>query len=212
MTTLVSFLLDRTGSMESIKTDTIGSFNTYLEGLKAGDTDIKFSMSQFDSDRGTQETYTRINIKEVKKLTTEDYKPFGGTNLIDAAYQLIKNTESFVDSQMIKPKVIIVIQTDGEENASREHTWEQLNSLIKSKQEIGWQFNFMGAGIDAYKQSQRMGISALNTVSYSKDAGATRAAYMNLSHNHTAFAAGATMDVAFSAEQKLQAKDQFVPK
>ena len=74
---------------------------------------------------------------------------------------------------------MICIQTDGEENASEEHNWDELSALVKEKRALGWQFNFMGAGIDAYDQGARMGIAADQTLSYDpKDPAANKAAFM----------------------------------
>jgi hypothetical protein len=212
MTTLVAFLLDRTGSMENIKNDTIGSFNAYIGGLKSGDEDIQFVFSQFDSERGTSVS-PRQSIKEVPLLTQETYYPRGGTNLIDAAYQTIQNISEFVQTQMTKPRVIICVQTDGEENASTKYTWEQLNSLVKAKQELGWQFNFMGAGIDAYKQANRMGIASIHTMSYNHlDEVATHNAFAATARNHGMYASGASASTEYSNKQRLDAGDAFATK
>lgn len=73
---------------------------------------------------------------------------------------------------------VICFQTDGEENSSTEHTWNELNALIKDKAGAGWQFNFMGVGFDAYHQGTRMGIAPQATMAYDhRDAEATRMAF-----------------------------------
>jgi hypothetical protein len=74
---------------------------------------------------------------------------------IDAAYKTIKAVEKSLNGS--NPKVVVCIQTDGHENASTEHTWDELNALIKEKSAAGWQFNFLGTGIDAYDTGAHMG-------------------------------------------------------
>jgi hypothetical protein len=93
------------------------------------------------------------------------YQPRGGTPLIDAALKTIAAVEDSLAKYDTVPKVIVCIQTDGEENSSTEHTWEELKQVVAEKTKKGWQFNFMGTGIDAYDQGARMGIAAANTMS-----------------------------------------------
>lgn len=207
--TLVTFLLDRTGSMASIKADTIGGFNAYLEGLQQATTPILFTFLQFDS-RSLDKICVKVPVAQVKPLTDATFIPRDMTNLIDSAYETIKAVEASEESKT--HKIIICIQTDGEENSSRKHNWEELNSLIKEKQEAGWQFNFMGAGIDAYKQASRMGISTANTMSYnSSDKAATFSAYTARASSHASFAMGRSTDTTISLNEKMAAGDKFDP-
>jgi hypothetical protein len=110
----------------------------------------------------------------------------------------------------VAPRVVISIQTDGLENASTEHTWADLNLLIKEKAKLGWQFNFMGAGIDAYEQGRQMGIPAAATVSYDKASpAATVAAFAASADNTVRFARMEAASVAFTPGQKRAAGDRF---
>jgi hypothetical protein len=207
--TLVTFLLDRTGSMESIRDDTIGAFNTYLDTLKQGDSSIYFTLIQFDS-IGVDKLHVNQPVKDVPRLTREHYVPRAATPLIDASYKTIKAVEKSVSGNP-DTKVVICIQTDGQENASTEHTWDELNALIKEKSEAEWQFNFMGASIDAYSQAARMGIPADQTMSYeSKDTGATQAAFRTTAENTMLYALGGTHKTAYSRAQKQAAVDKFM--
>ena len=160
--TLVTFLLDETGSMESIKDDTIGGFNSYLASLKTESTPIDFTLIKFDS-RRIEKVCVATPVAQVKELDIANYQPGASTPLIDAAYKTIKAVEKSLNGQT--PKVIICIQTDGHENASTEHGWDDLNALIKEKTAAGWQFNFLGTGIDAYDTGARMGVAAASTLS-----------------------------------------------
>jgi len=209
-TTLVTFLLDRTGSMESIKDDTIGAFNANLATLQKGGAGIEFSFLQFDSISLDTMCVNRP-VAEVAPLTDATFQPRGSTPLIDAAYATIEAVGEAIQKRGIAPQVVICIQTDGQENASTEHTWDDLNRLIKEKSKLGWQFSFMGAGIDAYQQARQMGISDAATVSYDKmSARASRHAFAASAENTMRFARMESLDVAFSALQKEEAGDAYV--
>lgn len=209
--TLVTFLLDRTGSMSQIKQDTIGAFNEYVSTLKdtdGGDNgEVDFTFVTFDS-VSIDKICVGVPIKDAPELNDKNYVPRGWTPLIDAAYKTIKATEAAAKDR----KVVICIQTDGEENASTEYTWAQLNGLIKEKMAAGWQFNFMGASIDAYKQATAMGLSAAQTMSYNaQDAGQTRMAFGASARNTRSFASGQSLHTNYSALDKSNAGDAFDP-
>ncbi len=208
--TLVTFLLDRTGSMEPIRDDTIGAFNAYLETLQEGDSsDVFFSLLTFDS-MSVDKVHVNQPVKDIPRLTRETFVPRASTPLIDASVKAIHAVEKSVGDG--DTKVVICIQTDGQENASTEHTWGELNALIKAKTAAGWQFNFMGAGIDAYEQGKRMGIAAMNTMSYdAHDAQATTMAFAASAQNTRSFASGATLSTAYTSTQRLQSGDRFAP-
>jgi hypothetical protein len=208
--TLVTFLLDRTGSMQSIKDDTIGAFNAYLEGLQRSGEAICFSLLQFDS-MSIDTLAKNLPVAEVAPLDGDSFQPRASTPLIDAAVKTIKAVEEALAKRKGTPKVVVCIQTDGLENASVEHSWADLNALIKDKVGQGWQFNFMGAGIDAYQQGARMGIAAESTLSYSKDRMRTHAAFAARAAATAAYASGARTDMSFSPAEKAAAGDQFAP-
>lgn len=110
-------------------------------------------------------------------------------------------------------KVVICFQTDGEENSSTEHTWNELNALIKDKAGAGWQFNFMGVGFDAYHQGTRMGIAPQATMAYDhRDAEATRMAFGASAENARRYACAEAPDTAYAPSQKAAAGDRFFEK
>jgi hypothetical protein len=208
-TTLVTFLLDRTGSMQSIKDDTIGAFNAYLQTLQKKGGGIEFSFLQFDS-ISIDKVCVNTPVAEVAPLTDDTFQPRASTPLIDAAYATIEAVGEAIGRRDVAPKVVICIQTDGQENASTEHTWAELNLLIKEKSKLGWQFNFMGAGIDAYEQGRQMGIPAAATVSYDKTSrAATVGAFAASAANTVAYARDEAPTVGFTSAQKRMAGDRF---
>jgi hypothetical protein len=205
--TLVTFLLDRTGSMQSIKDDTIGAFNAYLEGLQKDPAGISFTLVQFDS-MSLDKVCVGVPVRDAPPLSDGNYQRRASTPLIDAAYKTIKAVEKSAPDA--KTKIVICIQTDGQENCSTEHTWAELHALIKEKAAANWQFNFMGAGIDAYEQGQRMGISAAATMSYdSSDRRATRAAFAASASNTQSFRHGLSETTQYSAAQRSASGDRF---
>ncbi|SFP87348.1 hypothetical protein SAMN04488047_11564 [Tranquillimonas alkanivorans] len=144
-------------------------------------------------------------------MTDEDYYPRGGTPLIDAACATIRaGADSLADAGKAEgTKVVIAIQTDGMENQSVENSWEDLKALIGEKEEAGWELVFMGAGINAYNQGARMGISRAKTVSYGRDREATEAAFAATAHNTAAFASGEMASMDYSVDQKLRSGDRY---
>lgn len=207
--TLVTFLLDRTGSMEAIRDDTIGGFNAYLDGLKSdGDANIDFTLVQFDS-VSIDKICVAVPVAEVSKLTRETYQPRASTPLIDAACKTINAVEASLLSQPAA-KVVVCIQTDGQENSSVEHSWDELNALIKEKSAKGWQFNFMGVGIDAYEQGARMGIAPDSTMAYDHhDPAAVRAAFVGSAQSARRYATGAAPTAAYARAEKAAAGDRL---
>ena len=207
--TSITFLLDRTGSMQRILKGTISGFNAYLDVLKEDTGELYFTLIQFDS-VSTDIVYANLPIADVPHLSCETYKPRGWTPLIEAAWRAIKAVEKSVAGT--PAKVIVCIQTDGEENASGcDYTWQMLNDLIKEKTALGWQFNFMGASMDAYQQAGRMGISAGSTMSYDGQSGvATKEAFAGTARNARSYASGQSAGTGYSTAQKAAAGDVYM--
>lgn len=212
-TSLVTFLLDRSGSMRSCQAATIEAFNGFLSGLKEEkDAEITFSFLQFDS-VSFDKCCVNSPIAQVPDLSTETYQPRGSTPLIDAAVKTIRAVEGALVTRDDNPKIVICIQTDGHENESRQHTWEELRALVFAKTELGWEFNFMGAGIEGYDQAVRMGIGAMNTMSYdSADLARTRHAFAASAANTREFSKGAVMNTAYSVSQRVGSGDKHFEK
>lgn len=211
--TLVTLLLDRSGSMQSVRDDTVGAINAWLGELRRTEAEMRFSLVLFDDHHGRmelQKLHVAAPIRDVPDLQTDEFRPRGTTPLIDAACTTIRAVRESLEGRD-DVRVIFAIQTDGLENASRENRWEDLRALIGECEAAGWQFTFMGCGIDAYGQGARMGIRSENTVSYGRDPLATHAAFAATAENTRLYAAGARADVSYSVEQKLHAGDRFDP-
>jgi hypothetical protein len=206
-TTLVTFLLDRTGSMRAIKSETIGGFNGYLDMLErdVGDL-IEFSLLQFDS-VSIDTLYAGAGLSNVARLTDETYQPRAYTPLIDACVEAIKTTEELVARRKDRPHVVVVFQTDGEENASRRHQFVDLVDMIRRHTDEGWQFVFLGANIDAYKTARAFGIADEATLGYLAEE--SLFTLQRVAERIGSLAEGRLREVRFSAEEKRAAGDRF---
>lgn len=164
------FVLDRSGSMAGLATDTIGGYNTMLEKQKQEQGDAIVTTVLFDDEY--EMLYSGVDIQKVEPLTEKQYFARGMTALLDAVGKTIAAVDEkyskFPDS-MIPEKTLFVITTDGMENASHEFNQEGIKTLIEAHKEKGWEFIFLGANIDAVKVGGSMGINANRSVSYKAD-------------------------------------------
>jgi uncharacterized protein YegL len=181
-TTIVNFLLDSSGSMQANKDVTIRSFNEYVNSLKNDPkADYRFTLTTFSNIARVE--FQDKSIKEVREINAETYKPDGITALFDA----IGKTAAGISND--KDKILFVILTDGEENASHEYKIEAIKALIEEKQKKGnWTFTFMGCNIDAYQHAGKFGIAAGNTMTLTS--ANLDASMQKLSRATRSFAAG----------------------
>jgi hypothetical protein len=162
------FILDRSGSMESCRDDTIGGFNSFLEDQKQlGGT---LSLNQFDHEFTV--CYKDEPIVKVEPLTRNTFVPRGSTALLDAIGTAIKMCEG-------KEKPVFAILTDGLENSSRTYTKAHVKDLIEQKTKDGWTFIYLGANQDAFAEAGSIGISPMTTMNY--DGSKTPEAFSSLS-------------------------------
>ena len=131
-----------------------------LNTLKQKPEGVRFTLTQFNGTK-VDTVYNNVKLVDVEELTRDTYEPNDMTPLYDAIGVTVKAIG------MDKENVIVVIQTDGGENVSKEYTFAMITELIRQKQEDGWTFVFLGADIDAYDISRNLGISAGNVISYS---------------------------------------------
>jgi hypothetical protein len=211
--TLTTLLLDRSGSMQSLHAQTLAAINGWLGELRGSGEDIRLSLVQFDHADGAmqlEKTHVARRIAEVPDLAGSDFRPRGTTPLIDAAMETIAAIRASLEGRA-DVKVVMAIQTDGHENASRRFRWEDLRREIAAREAEGWEFVFMGAGLgrDTYAMGARMGIAAEKTLSYGTDMEATRTAFRETGRNTAMYASGAAMSMAYTSLQKSASGDVF---
>lgn len=172
------FILDRSGSMYGLETDTIGGFNSVLAKNKEQDGECFVSTVLFDDE--TKVLHDRLNIQDVAPMTAKEYTLGGCTALLDAVGGAIRHHDMIQRYQPEDHKsnqVIFVIITDGLENASYKYSYDQVKEMIKGHESSGWEFMFLGANIDAAAEAGRMGIKLENAANYVHDGTGTKAVY-----------------------------------
>ncbi len=177
------FILDRSGSMSGLESDTIGGYNAMLKKQQAEPGEAIVTTVLFDDDY--QLLHDRINIKGISPITEKDYYVRGCTALLDAIGKTINkigNAQKHTSEEQWAAKVMLVITTDGMENASREYSYEKIRCMIeRQKNKYGWEFIFLGANIDAFAVASQMGISRDRTANYHADSTGTQVNFMAVS-------------------------------
>ena len=172
-------IIDRSGSMSGLEADTIGGFNSMIEKQKKEEGEAYVSVVLFD-DR-SQVLYDRIDIQKVEPMNDKQYYVRGCTALLDAvgsAIHHIGNVHKYAKEEDVPEKTIMIITTDGMENASRLYTYDKVKRMIeRQKERYHWEFMFLGANIDAVKEAGRFGISASRAVRYEHDSVGTKLNY-----------------------------------
>jgi uncharacterized protein YegL len=173
------FILDRSGSMAGLESDTIGGYNAMLEKQRSEQGEAIVTTVLFDDKY--QLLHDRINIKGVNLITEKDYFVRGTTALLDAigrTIQKIANAQKHTMEEQRPDKTIFVITTDGMENASREYNYEKIKGMVElEKEKYGWEFIFLGANIDAVSTAAKFGISSDRAANYNADSEGTKLNY-----------------------------------
>lgn len=181
--TEIVFILDRSGSMAGLESDTIGGFNAMIEKQKRAEGEALVSTVLFDGE--SEVIHDRVDLRNIKPLTEDDYSVRGCTALIDAiggAIHHIGNVHKYAREEDVPEHTLFVITTDGMENASRRYSSEEVKKMIeRQKEKYGWEFLFLGANIDAVETAKGFGIGADRAVNYRSDSVGTRLNYEVLS-------------------------------
>lgn len=209
--THLAFLLDRSGSMQSIKTATELGFAAFIEQQAAAPGRCTVTLAQFDSEY--EEVYA---ARDIHDLPTFSLQPRGSTALLDSMARLILDTgrELAALPEDRRPGTVIVgVMTDGHENASKEWTREAVKALVEQQEnEFSWTVSYMGANQDAIEVGASLGVRRESSLTYSTENVAEAMAVYGESASAMRYsvAAGAPMSVArdsaaFSDEQRSRA-------
>jgi uncharacterized protein YegL len=181
----IYFVLDRSGSMESMASDVVGGFNGFLAEQQADWPDALMTLIQFDSNDPHEVLAEAVPIAEVRRLSRDSFAPRGGTPLYDAMGHAITDATIRIEQRRAARQpdesILFVTFTDGEENQSVQYRREQLFDLVKKHEQEGWTFVYLGADQDAYAEGGRVGFSASSTQNFKGDAQGSRAAFLSLS-------------------------------
>ena len=172
-------ILDRSGSMGGLESDTIGGYNSMLKKQREAEGEVLVSTVLFD-DR-TEVLYDRVPLEKLPQMTEKEYYVRGCTALLDAvggAVRHIGNVHKYAREEDRPEKTIFVITTDGLENASREYSYDLVKKMVeRQKEKYGWEFLFLGANIDAIETAGRFGITADRAANYHSDSRGTALNY-----------------------------------
>lgn len=177
--TEIVFILDRSGSMSGLESDTIGGYNAMLEKQKSAPGQAIVSTVLFDD--SCEVLHDRFDIKTVVPMSDNEYFVRGCTALLDAvggAIHHIGNIHKYAHEEYRPEKTLFIITTDGMENASRRYNYDRVKMMIeRQKEKYGWEFIFLGANIDAVEVADRFGIGADRAANYHADSEGTQLNY-----------------------------------
>ena len=177
------FILDRSGSMAGLESDTIGGFNAMIEKQKKQDGKCYVSTVLFDN--VSEVLHDRVNLSDIKPMTDKEYTVRGCTALIDAlggAIHHIGNIHKYARNEDVPEHTMFIITTDGMENASRKYSSDKVKAMIeRQKEKYGWEFLFIGANIDAVETAAQYGIDKDRAVNYVPDPTGTHILYESVS-------------------------------
>jgi len=216
--TAIAVILDQSGSMGSVCTDTIGGFNNFLTEQKKLDGKAFLTLCTFSDTYQLVHNYVPLN--DVPELTTETYSPSGWTALLDAVGATVNSLKKKIASmqEADQPKkVVFVILTDGQENASVEYKRAQIKSMLEEQQsKHNWQIIFLGANFDSFAEGASIGVAG-SSFNYTSNSRGTQRTYSAISDSIGAyrFSKSASMDMnAFADLDKdnLAGASMIIPK
>lgn len=190
------FIIDRSGSMSGLESDTIGGFNAMIEKQKKEDGEVYVSTILFDNESTV--LHDRLPLSRIPKMTAKDYNVRGCTALVDAiggAIHHIGNIHKYARPEDVPAHTMFIITTDGQENASYKYNSENVKKMIEHQREkYGWEFLFIGANIDAVETAANFGIAKNRAVNYHADSEGTQVLYATISEPISAMRASKDID------------------
>ncbi len=202
--THLAYILDRSGSMQSLQEAAVSAFNNFLQSQLDVPDEAKLSLVLFD-DR-YERLHHGIPLQNVPMLTAADFVPRGSTALLDAIGRTIKELSASNDTLLEEhrpSKVILAIFTDGYENASRTYTNAHISDLIAAHREKGWEFLFLAANQDAIATAAAMNIHAADTSAVYADAKGMKTTGSSFSRKVRAIRKASMADPHHLSEEEL---------
>ncbi|MDP2814759.1 MAG: VWA domain-containing protein [Erysipelotrichaceae bacterium] len=196
------FILDRSGSMSGLESDTIGGYNSLLNKQRSEEGSAIVTTVLFDDQ--FELLHDRLDIHAISPISEKDYFVRGSTALLDAIGKTINkigNVQKHTKPEMRADKVLVIITTDGMENSSVEYSYDRIKKMIeRQKSQYGWEFIFLGANIDALATAHRFGIDSSRAANYRADSLGTHLNYSTLNKAVSKFRSEATIDDDWKAE------------
>lgn len=201
MTTKIFAIVDRSGSMQSLTQSTIDGYNEFVDKLRK-EKGVRLTTVLFD-----HEQLIPVDdkpIKDVAKLDRETYYPRGSTALIDAVCSTLNERKKDVKST---DKALVLIITDGYENASKEYTSDDMRDLIHGlEKKKNWTFTYLGANQDSWDTAKKWGFKAGNVANYNATMAGTGAVYAASSNMAVNLVRGSAMNVGAAFDDKVKAQ------
>lgn len=174
------YLLDRSGSMQPLREAVVHETNALLTEQRGGDDECRITIAQFDSQDPFELIVDDEAISDVKPLIAADYVPRGATPLYDAIGALIGRADRRIRERnaagLAEEDQMVVIFTDGLENASTDHDSASIIQLLNERQAQGWTIAYLGANQDSYAQSRKLGVDPRSASNFdASEAGIARA-------------------------------------
>ena len=204
------FILDESGSMSGMESDTIGGFNSMIEKQRREEGEAYVSTVLFSND--SRVIHDRVALSRVEPMTVRQYTPHGCTALLDAlggAIHHIGNVHKYARREDVPEHTVFVITTDGMENASHYYTKSEVKRMVeRQKARYGWEFLFLGANIDAISAAEDIGIRRDRAVTYVRDDIGTKLNYKVVSDTICSMRMGAPVTASWKAEIEEDAKNR----
>jgi len=201
--TSINVVMDASGSMAPLTKDTIGGFNNFMTEQRAQPGTAFVTLCLFSTI--IKLIHDCVDLKLVPQLTTDTYRPSGGTALLDAMGVSITEVGkklAALPEEERPSKVIFLIITDGEENSSKEYTLQTIKDMVSHQREkYSWEFVFIGANMDAINVGANLGVATHNSLNYDATTEGTKQLYQSLSKGITNYRTSASNK--FDASQVL---------
>ena len=208
----ISVVLDRSGSMASIASDVVGGFNTFLREQKKQEGEGRVTLVQFDGQDPFEVLLDGEELETVLDLDPARFIPRGNTPLYDAVGRMIAKVDNEIlkRADAAKPieDQIVVIVTDGFENASREFSSKMLFDLIEARRGRAWAFVFLGADETTFEEGAVIGVSQANTAQWDASSEGTAAMFSRVSQATTSYRGMGRADRRTTSERYLEDEDE----
>lgn len=193
LTTEIVFIIDSSGSMSTIKKDTIGGFNEFIGEQKKLEGKANASLIFFNS--SYLPAYYNKPLNEVEDLNENTFRPSGSTALLDSIGRTLNELMTKEGSEIAPDKYLVVIITDGEENSSKEYSNDAIRKIIEDLRSKGnWEFVYLGANQDSFSVAGAMGISVSNSMDFTADSENTKILYKKMSKMSASYRAASLSD------------------
>lgn len=209
MLTELAIILDRSGSMASVAKDVEGGFDRFMDTQRVTPNgECRVSLTQFDS-MGVETLYNGKPLADVPKLVLE---PRGNTPLLDAVGKTVTALKERIGREAAPTdgrRVLVLIITDGQENASREYTKAQIKTLVEGQRAAGWDFLYLGANVDAFAEAGSLGIPTASSSPYAATPTGVAHSFSAVSSRVASYRAGGSAD--WTDEERAKIAQQQPP-